>query len=186
MAGSIAFIDESGDLGRRPGKGSSAAFVLAMVVFADKAEAERCRLRIDALRAELGRKPGSEFHFHGEMYFATYFIKTQRSVIDANELYSRSCARLITEAQESLAGATIAVDGSGDRKSRRAFATMIRQQFSRTGRGVKVKVQGSETDNLLQLADYVAGIVRKTAEGQESVAEYHRMLEARRRGESRI
>src|SRR5581483_9549389 len=59
----LAFLDESGDPGRKIDRGSSQYFVVALVVFNDLAEATRCDTRISLLRRELNRDDHFEFHF---------------------------------------------------------------------------------------------------------------------------
>ena len=60
----LAFIDESGDPGRKIGQGSSAFFTLAMVTFEEAEEAAACDQRISLLRHELGLPKEFEFHFY--------------------------------------------------------------------------------------------------------------------------
>lgn len=204
VAGSIAFVDESGDLGRRPGRGSSHAFVLALVVFAERAEADACRERIDALRAELGRAPGHEFHFHGDSravqrafvravsreqfrYYTAAFVKPTSGGPESNTLLSAAFGRLFSATSAQLAGGVVSVDGSADRVARRLFETTLRQQFATTGeRAIRPRLRRSETDNLLQLADYIAGIARKRIEERFVAEDLHRLLQPRCGGEYQL
>src|SRR5688500_15598021 len=59
----LAFLDESGDPGRKTDSGSSQYFVVALVVFNEREEAQRCDDRINLLRSEIGRGQSYEFHF---------------------------------------------------------------------------------------------------------------------------
>lgn len=58
----LVCIDESGCTGFKLEKGSSPYFVVAMVIFKDLKEAERCSRRIAELRRELKVRP--EFKFN--------------------------------------------------------------------------------------------------------------------------
>jgi len=59
----IAFLDESGDESGKLNQGASPLFVVGLVVFLDREEAERCDARIEQLRRELHKHPRFEFHF---------------------------------------------------------------------------------------------------------------------------
>ena len=59
----LAFVDESGDPGRKIGKGSSLFFSVACVTFDENDEALACDQRITLLRRELRLPDGYEFHF---------------------------------------------------------------------------------------------------------------------------
>jgi hypothetical protein len=196
VAGSIAFIDESGDLGRRPGRGSSAAFVLAMVVFEEKAEAERCRQRIEALRAELGKAPGHEFHFtsdghatrlaflravreHAFKYYATGWLKQPDGVPSAVRLYGAACAELCKAAQPYLDAGSIVIDGGGTRNQRQKVVASIRHEVALAlpaGALRDIRVRDSGSDDLLQLADYIAAIHNRLIEQKRGGEEYRRLI----------
>lgn len=59
----LAFLDESGDCGRKLEKGSSLFFTVALVTFNDSEEALACSQRISLLRRELHKDEAFEFHF---------------------------------------------------------------------------------------------------------------------------
>jgi hypothetical protein len=196
VAGSIAFIDESGNLGRRPGKGSSVAFVLAMVVFEEKAEAERCRQRIEALRAALGKAPGHELHFtsdghvtrlaflravreHAFRYYATGWLKQPDGMPSAARLYGVACAELCKAAQPYLDAGSIVIDGGGTRNQRQKIVASIRQEAVLAlpaGALRHIRIRDSGSDDLLQLADYIAAIHNRVIEQKRGSEEYHRLI----------
>ncbi len=179
----LAFVDESGDPGRKIGQGSSEYFVVAIVTFEDHDEALECDRRIDTLRAELRLPPEYEFHYshnsrrtreafleavHGYEFFCHVFALNK----DPRRLYGEGfnhkeslykyTARLAFEnAKPFLDNAIVVVDKSGDRKFRNELAAYLRQRIrSDDGSPMikKVKIQRSSGNNLLQLADYVASI----------------------------
>ena len=57
----LVFLDDSGDPGFKVEKGSSACFVIALVIFDDPLEAESCAVEIKKLRRHL--KLGDHFEF---------------------------------------------------------------------------------------------------------------------------
>lgn len=59
----LAFLDESGDTGRKTDSGSSKYFIVSLVLFLDNDEALACDQRISLLRNELELPDNYEFHF---------------------------------------------------------------------------------------------------------------------------
>ena len=59
----LAFLDESGDTGRKTDSGSSQYFIVSLAIFLDNEEALACDQRISLLRTELGVAESYEFHF---------------------------------------------------------------------------------------------------------------------------
>jgi hypothetical protein len=57
----IIFIDESGDAGFKLDKGSTATFVIAMVIFDDELDAEETALNIKKYRRKINKKDNYEF-----------------------------------------------------------------------------------------------------------------------------
>ena len=93
-------------------------------------------------------------------------------------LYKYVCRLVLTNARPFLHQATIVIDKSGDRRFRQQLAAYLRKHVEEEGRQVvkKVKMERSSTNNLLQLADYVAGVVNRRAEGKHGASEYQRYL----------
>ena len=61
----LVFLDDSGDPGFKVEQGSSPSFVIALVIFDDDLEAEKCAVAIKELRRELGLSDQYEFRFSG-------------------------------------------------------------------------------------------------------------------------
>jgi hypothetical protein len=59
----LVFIDDSGDSGFKLDKGSSAFFVIALVIFDDELEAEKTAIAIKGLKRDLGFPDNLEFKF---------------------------------------------------------------------------------------------------------------------------
>ena len=198
----LVFIDESGDPGRKTDRGSSLYFVVALVSFDDDGEALACDKRIDLLRQELNRPSNFEFHFAKnsknirEQFLKavtpyTFFYHIFALNKDPNKLYGpgfdvkeslyKFTARLTFEnAKPYLDNAKVVIDKSGDWRFRDELATYLRRRVrDREGRRLirGVKLQRSDGNNLLQLADYVASISNRVVLGkQDSVDLRNRYL----------
>jgi len=61
----LVFLDDSGDPGFKVAKGSTPCFVIALVIFDDDLEAEKCAVAIKELRRTLGLSDNYEFRFNG-------------------------------------------------------------------------------------------------------------------------
>lgn len=73
----LVFIDDSGDPGFKLDKGSSAVFVISLVIFDDNLEAEKASLKIKELRRKLKVSDYFEFKFNKtNQKFRQDFLKT--------------------------------------------------------------------------------------------------------------
>lgn len=193
----LVFIDESGDCGMKIGQGSSKFFVVSLVVFEDNDEALACDQRIELLKKELGWTPRSEFHHKGNSdTVRETFIKAvlpysffyYSIVLDKEKLwgegfknkesfYKYACSLVFENAKDKLDDATIIIDESGSLDFKRKLERYLKENMNKTHRKIKkVKMQRSVTNNLLQLADYVAGIINATQLGKRKRAADHRKL----------
>ena len=187
----LVFIDESGDPGRQIHRGSSRYFIVALVTFDDDQDALDCDHRIESLKRELGRPPGFEFHFAKNsknireeflkavtpypFFYHIFALDKDPSKLhglgfdDKETTYKFTALRTFENAKPYLDYARVVIDESGDRKFRDELATYLRRRVrDREGRGLirGVKTQRSRNNNLLQLADYVAGISNRTVLGR--------------------
>ena len=144
----LAFVDESGDPGRKINNGSSQYFIVALVTFDDHDEANACDQRITLLRRELNFAANSEFHFsHNSRKIRQRFLeavspyhffyhafalnkdpqKLYGPGFDIKESLYKFTARLTFEnTKPYLNNATVIVDECGDRKFRDELATYLR------------------------------------------------------------
>lgn len=180
----LAFVDESGDTGFKLDRGSSPVFVVAMVVFADRDEAQRCDDRISRLRDELSLRPSHEFHFsHNSPRIRTAFLRavqpydfgvhvvvvdkirlsTQGANAPTANLYETATGLLVERAAPYLREAIVTLDATGGRQTHRRLAASLRRRLNEDPPGPrhKVKFERSSGNNLLQLADYVAGLAAR-------------------------
>jgi hypothetical protein len=172
----LAFLDESGDPGRKTRQGSSAFFTVAIVTFTDAEEATACDARINLLRRELSLPDRYEFHFHSNAR------SVRLAFLEAVAPYNKYTCRLVFEnAKPYLSAATVVIDKSGDRAFRNELATYLRQRINDPeAHAIKsVKMEQSRTNNLIQLADYIAGVVNRHVTGKPDAAKYRRLIASR-------
>ena len=195
----LVFIDESGDPGLKIEKGSSRFFTIAMVIFDDNEEATACDQRIRLLKKELGWAPEREFHFkknshhirsmflqavarYNFFYYGIIINKSPEklwgeSFKDKNSFYKYACGLVLQNAKMELKDSTLVIDKSGNLDFRRQLSKYLRRFDEREEKLVrKIKMQRSETNNLIQLADYIAGILNRSHQGRKKNADFYRKI----------
>ena len=184
----LAFVDESGDTGRRLDRDSSPYLALAMVVFPDSESAAQCIEQIRSLRRECGLPQTFEYHFSrnkprrrrefleavSDSNFGCYHVfclnKGSRRLygpgFDTPSLMYNYTARLLFEnasdyPQYPLWDAQVVFDRRGNRDLRIGMESYL-MRVLRGGdadRAVSgIVSRAASRDDLLQLADYVAGV----------------------------
>jgi hypothetical protein len=186
----IIFIDESGDPGFALERGSSKIFVIVCVIFEDELEAEKTAVAIKELRRKLKFSDRMEFKFSGSsrqtriaflhsikpFSFKVRALVVQKDKIrseqlrnDKNSFYSYFIKMVLEHNRGTIFNAKIRIDGSGDRIFRRRFLTYLRKQLNTKERKVmkNVKLVNSKSNVLIQMADMLAGTVRRYKEGEK-------------------
>ncbi len=181
----LVFIDESGDSGWKLGKGSSRFFTIALVIFEENEDAEKCDERIELLKHEISWSPKAEFHFKNNsnrvrtafleavspynfFYYGIVINKDPKKLWgegfkNKESFYKYACGLVFENAKEKLKNATLIIDKSGNLDFRNQLAKYLRRKINTEERLIsKVKMQRSTSNNLLQLADYVAGIINRS------------------------
>jgi len=199
----LTFIDESGDSGLKIEHGSSKYFTIALVVFEDHDEATACDQRIRLLKKELGWNPSSEFHFkrnsdririaflqavapYNFFYYGITINKDPKKLWgdgfrNKESFYKYACGLVFENAKEKLRESTVIIDRSGNLDFRDKLAKYLRQRMNKENRIIKqVKMQRSEGNNLLQLADYAAGIINRSVQNSKKKADSYRKIIAHR------
>jgi hypothetical protein len=201
----LVFVDESGDLGRKLGKGSSGFFTIALVVFQTAEAARTCQGAVEKLQIELGFGVGQEFKFHDDSHRRRLALLSTVTAHDftchtftlnkgASRLtgpgfeypqaaYKWVCGIALDNAKAFLDEATVVIDGSGNRLFRQQMGTYLRQQLNTRERRhiAKVKIGRSHRDPLLQLADYVAGVTNRHHQAKSGSGTYEGYLRRKRR-----
>lgn len=186
----LVFIDDSGDAGFKLGKGSSSHFVIACVIFDDNLDAEESALKIKRLRRTLSWRDEHEFKFNKtnrsirEQFlnevagcnFRIRAIVADKALIRSHELrtnknkfYNYMIKEVLSKSDGLISNASIRLDGHEDRAYKKAATTYFRQQANPRGSVIKnMKFVNSQNDNLVQLADMVAGAIHRTTQPDKS------------------
>jgi len=199
----LIFIDESGDTGRRILEGSSNFFIISLVLFDDNEIALDCDKRIDLLRRELELASNYEFHFaHNSRkvrevflnaikpYHFTYFSividkdpeKLYGPGFDCKEsFYKYACHMVFTNALPYLNNATVILDKSGSPVFRRGLAKYLREKLNSEGKKIikKLKQQRSSSNNLLQVADYISGVINRKVQDKKNWEDYYQYISSK-------
>ncbi len=198
----LVFIDESGDPGLRILQGASPYFVVSLVIFEEHNDAVACDKRIEELRHEIGWSPNSEFHFRrnsnrvrevflktvepfGFFYYGIVINKTKLYGDGFNKkesFYKYACRLVFENAKEKLYDSTVVIDRSGSDEFRSQLIRYPKRHMNSDRRRLisKIKMQDSTSNNLLQLADYVASIINRSVQQQKNRADCFRKIIAHR------
>lgn len=203
----LVFVDESGDLGWKLDRGSTAFFTIALVVFENGETALACQRAIEHLQAALNLPRGYEFHFHDDTHerrltllstvsrhdFTCYTFTldkgsprlTGQGFKYRPSGYKWVCKTALDNAKSDLKDARVVIDGSGDRTFCRQMRTYLRTQINtKQRRYIKsVKIGRSQGDPLLQLADYVAGVTNRLYQMKPGAEAYDTYLRRKRRSQ---
>ena len=184
----LVFIDESGDAGFKFEKGSSTHFVITLVSFADKNEALRTDNHISEIRKQLNLRSDFEFHFHklrkrfcahffteikpfDFQYFSIVIDKTQfdkSQFHSPQSFYNFACDLVCQKAKQHLLQATVIIDRKQSREFKTKLGNYLKGNINDKDAGIfyikKIKMQDSEKNNLLQLADMICGAIARGLE----------------------
>ena len=199
----LVFIDESGDPGRKIDRGSSKFFVLAVVMIEDHDEAFRCAQDLTELARKLGRG-AREFKFSKDShetrirfldtvrpYGFTYRVfvlnkdpaKLYGPGFNAKDsLYKWVCGTALKDVSGEWQDVIVMLDRSGERTFQRQLKSYLQREvrlMHGPGRIRKVKANDSRSDRLLQLADYVAGVVNRRELGKKWGSLYFERIRGR-------
>lgn len=200
----LVFVDESGDSGFKVEQGSSQLFTVALVIFEEHDEAIACDQRIGLLRRELGWDERSEFHFNRNsdrvrraflqavapynfFYYGIVLNKNPRKLWGEGfrhkmSFYKYTCSLVFENAKEKLDQAHVIIDKSGNLDFRHQLAKYLNRKMNEGQNRLiaKVKMQRSESNNLLQLADYVAGVINRSVQRDKKFSADYRQIIAHR------
>lgn len=173
-------IDESGCPGFKLTKGSTPYFVVAMVIFSDFAIAENASKVIAQLRTALRVFPEFKFSKTHPSIKDAFFdavclfdFKVRALVVNKSQIYSpllrdntqsfyNYFVQMLMQHDDGiLDNASIKIDGSGDKEFKKALTAYLRQQVG-SHKIAKFRFIDSEKDNLIQLADMVAGAIGRS------------------------
>lgn len=186
----IVFIDEAGDPGFKLQQGSSEYFVIALIIFDDFLEAEKCSVAIKELRRKLKLDDRFEFKFNKtNKKFRLKFFQTVRSykfrvrtiVIDKNlirseklrtnkeSFYNYTVMQVLKQSNKSIKNAKLKFDKRGERTLRNELRVYLSRRLDNKNNKIfsDLKFVDSRQNTLIQLADMVAGAIFSGFSGKE-------------------
>lgn len=179
----LVFIDDSGDPGFKLDKGSSNHFVIACVIFDDRLEAEEVALIMKKYRRDLGWPEEREFKFNKTKKsiveellnrISKSNLRIRAISIDKSKIFSSSlknnvdsfynyAIKEVLAKTPTLNEADIRLDGHSGREYKKSAATYLRREVNSSSKKIsKVRFVNSHTNNLIQLADLVAGSILRS------------------------
>lgn len=195
----LIFIDDSGDPGFKLDKGSTKNFVISLVIFDDNLEAEKTAVAIKELRRKFGFPDNMEFKFHNsrnkvkEEFFRTinqFNFRVRSLVVDKNKVrseelknnkesfYSYFIKSVLKHSNNTILNACIKIDGSGDRVFRKSFLAYLRRELNSRQKKImkNCKLVDSRGNILVQMADMVAGSIRRSHDKDKTDAKIYRNI----------
>lgn len=188
----LVFIDDSGDPGFKNGTNSS-NLVMAAAVFIDPDEATRVNEEISAFRKSLGWKDEHEFKFRkapktvkihfleiiNKHDFEIYAVCIDKSLYPTSfqlsnheKLYNWTIKELLKIIP--MNGAIVKIDGSLNRKYKLKMKSDIRKGINITEHKIKKIIpQDSAKDNLIQVADMLAGSIHRSFQSEKTDTEVY-------------
>ncbi len=186
----LVFIDDSGDPGFAIEKGASKMFVICCIVYDDELEAEKTAVAIKELKRTLKFPDSVEFKFSGSSFktrilflecLRPFHFKIRVLVVnkrkirsgqlknDKQSFYSYFIKMVLQYNRGSVIDAQVRIDGSGDRIFRKRFLTYLRKELNSKQKKVinNVRLVDSKTNVLIQMADMIAGSVRRYKEKEK-------------------
>lgn len=181
----LIFIDDSGDPGFKLNRGSSKYFVIVAILFENEFSAERASLALRQFKKSLGWTEKREFkHNKSSNELKSKFfdilktldfkasikivdkikIKDSRLINSPSLFYNDTILNAIEPFFKKTSSIKIYVDGESGNNYRRNVRTYLRKNIT-NGEIDKLIYRDSNAEILIQLADMVAGVVRKIAEG---------------------
>lgn len=187
-SGQLIFIDDSGDPGFKGATSSN--FVMASAVFIEPEVATEVNKVISDFRRSIGWNDETEFKFrktnkkivkellglvqaYDFQVFAVYVDKSSYErilpVFDKEKLYNWTIKELLTIIP--MNEAIVKIDGRSSREHRLRVASYLRHEINVNDHKIrKIKTEDSINDNLIQLADLVAGAINRSMHPEKTDA----------------
>jgi hypothetical protein len=191
------YIDESGDTGLKIKTGSSLFFVLAMIIFKNEEDKLLSIDLISKIKNKINKPQNFEFHFyknntkiresflsaikHLNFNFYVFAINKSSPKVfnevfnNKDSFYKTVCKLMFEQAMPQIKNAYVVADKTGSRDFHLALAKYIKGITNNKTQKtvVKFKMERSSQNNLIQLADYVAGIYHRSLLNKKD-AEYYK------------
>ncbi len=176
----LVFIDDSGDPGL--GTQSSPVFVIALVIFDDNLVAEETALAIKKLRREFKFPDDVEFKFHkSRLLIKKRFVEAVvkypfriRAIVvekekirlkfkstDKETFFNHIVMTVLRQTNGTVKNAKLRFDKRGERRIRNELRAYLSRELDNKVKNIftDLKFVDSKTDNLVQLADMIAGCI---------------------------
>ncbi|MCL2001993.1 DUF3800 domain-containing protein [Candidatus Saccharibacteria bacterium] len=188
MKKQLVFIDDSGDPGLK--KGSSTHFVMACAVFMSDEVAEQVAAEFKKFRKDRNLKEDYEFKFYttdkglveklltivAKYDFTINAIYLDKSnpkhkdllyLVPQPKLYNWAIKELLSKLP--LKDARIRIDGRSSKRYMQGTKTYLRQELNKNSHKIlNIKFEDSMKNDLIQLADLVAGSVNRSLQKDKS------------------
>ena len=186
----LVFIDDSGDPGFKVEKGSSAVFVIALVIFDDPLEAEKTAVEIKQLKRDLKFPDDVEFKFHQSRIqvkrkflqkVSRYKFRIRAIVVKKSNIrspflmssresfYNYIVMQVLRNSKKNIKKAKLKFDKRGEKKIRDNLRVYLSRELDNRSNHIfeDLKFVDSKTNVLIQFADMVAGAIGSYYKGKD-------------------
>lgn len=180
-------------------KGSTRFFVIALIIFDDDLEAEKAAVCIKDLKRKLGFPDDLEFKFNKSsrktresflkavdnfdfkirsIVFDKMKVKSTELKNNKNSFYSYAIKMVLKYSRNFIIQAKVKIDGNGDRVFRKSFLTYLRRELSSMEKPIlkHCKIVDSKGSVLIQMADMIAGALRRSYDDCRGDAEIYKAI----------
>lgn len=193
------FVDESGDPGSKINQGSSQHLVIALVMFADEEEVRRARKALLDLKQKINKPPSFEWKFtrlskSERLLFlktaAEFNFKVRAVIFKKEEMedvvreyfkgnyYKYALRSLLASENDPVSQAIVKIDTFGEHEYRQQlkdyFLLHLGKEHGDDYQLQELIFEDSKYDELLQLADLVAGSLRRSFDNKGSRDQVYR------------
>jgi hypothetical protein len=193
-------LDDAGDPGFKFDLGSSSHFVIAAVVFDSDLAAEQVSLVMKRYRRSQGWRDDHEFKFNklekartkqlltllATCDFRVRAVRVDKGLIRSGEMRTKQESFYNYIVMQALAripdlrDADVRLDGRASREYRQSAIVYFRRQLNAdTTKVARFRFVDSKTDNLIQLADLVAGAIHRAVQAKTDACDYVKILAPR-------
>ena len=177
------YLDESGAPG--VATNDNDYLVISLVLFADKESADKCSAAIDRLRKRLNKPNDYEFHHSRNstrpqngfiklipnLDFRTITIAIRKNDSYKHASYDRMAQLLLQEIVSRFPELHLEMDSNPN-----LYAKIKRHAKNLNLYGIRIKQTKSHSNNLIQLADYVAALSSRKLKGTTKAIEQYRPI----------
>jgi len=178
----IGFLDESGAPGIA--KTNNDFLVVSLIIFENRDESDKCSEKISKLRDEMKLPDSYEFHYSrnsnktreafikliGTFNFRTITIAIRKNDFKRTATYHKIAYNLVREILSRYKNISITID------SNPILLKELKQELKANKSSIPVKSMRSQSNNLIQLADYVVALSTRKLKGTDKAINQYRPL----------